>query len=159
MSNQNFECPECGAAMHIDEEKTLFFCQYCGNTEPLDEVTASRLNAQDAKEVELERIKLEREVEARRARERAEAAARAEKQRKNKAIQQGLSSASRKITRIIIGIIALIFIVGFIGVAFEVFEDANYEKELQERFEQGYTWPTSGLGALIDEPAFEKGYI
>lgn len=150
------DCPECGAAMHIDSARTILVCPYCGNTEPLDEVTANRLNTQDEKEVELERIKLEEKEAELRSQERREQARRDDRTRRTDARIKGASSAAKKL---VIGFIIFIVGITIISVIGTEIEDSSYKTERIQKLEATYDWPSSGLAQMLDKPDSSNGYI
>lgn len=62
---QTFKCESCGASVQIDINKPAAFCQYCGaklpDAEKIREEMARRVEADKQRNLEHEKIKLERE--------------------------------------------------------------------------------------------------
>ena len=62
---QTFKCESCGASVQIDINKPAAFCQYCGaklpDAEAVREEMARRVEADKQRNLEHEKIKLERE--------------------------------------------------------------------------------------------------
>ncbi len=159
MSSNKMDCPECGAAMLFNDEKTILVCPYCGNTEPLDEVTAERLNKQDDKEVELERIKLERENAELLSQERREDAERRFKLEKSDARRKRSAERSRKLAKVVSTIGVVLVALCVFCFIIETVDDMQYDQERKNKLNQVYEWPTTGLALLVDKPSSENGYI
>lgn len=137
--NEHMKCTECGATMEIDAERVALVCPYCGNREALDEVTASRLNSQDERDVAMRAIREARE------------------QRKHELQQQERKDRNRRRRKIIIGVLVALFVV--VPLAYSAIEDALWEHEQQQKLTSPYEWPTSGLATMIDQPSEKSGHI
>jgi DNA-directed RNA polymerase subunit M/transcription elongation factor TFIIS len=136
MSSEHMECSECGATMLLDNDKIMLVCPFCGNREPLDPVTASRLNAQDNKEILNQ----------------------AEKAISTKA-RTVKKAGAKTIKRITLVVIALFVVFAVAGLAINAAEEEQLEKTQQERLNATYTWPESGLAKLLPQPEQTTGYI
>lgn len=133
--NVHMECSECGGNMVLDDEKVMLVCPYCGNREALDETTASRLNSQDAKNAEKEKVLLQRE-----------------KHQNRQKTAKGVGKAVK------IAIAAVIVLVVGSAVC-TVVEDAMWEHERANRLNTPYEWPTTGPAALIPQPEQKMGDV
>lgn len=133
--NLHMECSECGGTMLLDEQQIMLVCPYCGNREPMDEVTASRLNAKDAKEAAKEK--------------------RAAQQHK----AQQRSNAGKGIKKAFLAVVGVIVGLGILGGVMSAIEDAEWEAEQANRLKTPYTWPTSGIGSMLPQPVATTGYI
>ena len=61
----HMECSECGGNMELDKQQVMLICPYCGNREPLDEITAARLNKKDEVAVALKQLEHEEQTRKR----------------------------------------------------------------------------------------------
>ena len=147
-----FECPECHGAMHLDEDKLLLVCPFCGAQRALDETTAERLNSLDDKEVELAHIdylKKKADLEA-------EAQKRAESRKARQDVANGAKNTVKKIACVIGVIIAVL--VG-ISVVISALDEADYQQRQKDKLTATLEWPTSGLATHIPTPSATKGTI
>lgn len=133
--NQHMECRSCGGDMVLDEDRIMLVCPYCGNREPLDAATVSRLNSQDDKEAAMHQAE---------ARKQAFAAGRA-----------GVKRVKKAAIVVVVALVALLALGGVINAV----EDARWEAEQANRMNNAYTWPTTGLAQKIPQPTQTNGYI
>ena len=134
-------CPECGAGMHIDEDQLLFVCDYCQHTEPLDPVTAARLNSKDAKEAEFARLERERNAASQR----------------NQSAQRAASKKSLR--RAITVMIAVFVIIAAASAGFSAIVDSMESKARLQEHSQTFTWPDTGLSQQLPKPAQTTGKV
>ncbi len=121
--------------MVMDADCVMLVCPYCDNREPLDAVTASRLNARDHKEASLGQMELQRQAH--------------ESKRK---VTKGAGTLAR---RIVIAVV-LLFLV---AAGSNAIEEAAWDRAQSERLNSPYEWPTTGLAQMIPQPEQENGYI
>lgn len=135
----HMECSECGAALVLDKERVTLVCPYCGNREPLDPVTASRLNSIDARDAAFGH------ADALKTAYRADAQKRKEKSARR----------SKRITIFVVVIVAF-FALTTLSV---VIDDAMFEYNQSKKLTNTYEWPSVGLSQQIPKPTQENGTI